>query len=249
MLSLPLPAVNTKVTAVMAGKHIVCLHGMGPKPPKGSHLQQWREALRHSLWSDLAGDGLTMAYWADLRRRRPLGFRLRGGLFNLFRSQLMKVFARDVYLYFYSDLGAAIRQRLIEELEAAARAGSRIAVVSHSMGAVIAYDVLGQVSVNVELLVTMGSPLGLPPVRDELKGSAFPASVHRWLNVFDGLDKVTLPVQEIGGIYTRNGAHLIIDRMIRENYSPEGRRDPHHWFGYLTSPEVGDALSQFLIAP
>ena len=41
-----------------------------------------------------------MAYWADLRRRRPLRFRLRGGMFDLFRSRLKKVFARDVYLYF-----------------------------------------------------------------------------------------------------------------------------------------------------
>lgn len=221
----------------------------GPSPPKQRHRQQWQEALRHSLWVDLPDDGLTMAYWADLRRRQPLGYRIGGGLFNIFRSRLMKVFAHDVYLYFYTDLGVAIQQRLIDELEGAARAGKRIALVSHSLGSVIAYDVLGRAGVNIELLVTMGSPLGLPPIRQELKDGTFPTGVHRWLNVFDGLDKVTLPVQEIGSIYTHNGAHLVIDRMVRENYSPEGKRDPHHWFGYLTCQEVGDALSQFLVAP
>lgn len=233
----------------MADKHVVCLHGMGPKPAKQRHLQQWQEALRHSLWVDLPDDGLTMAYWADLRRRRPLGYRISGGLFNIFRTRLMKVFAHDVYLYFHTDLGAAIRQRLVDELEGAARAGKRVALVSHSLGTVIAYDVLGQAGLQADLLVTMGSPLGLPPIREELKRNAFPGGVHRWLNVFDGLDKVTLPVQQIAGIYTREGARLVIDRMVRENYSPEGKRDPHHWFGYLTCQEVGDALSQFLIAP
>jgi len=233
----------------MAAKHIVCLHGMGPKPVKEAHLQQWQEALRCSLWTELSDGGLSMAYWADLRSRQPLGFSIRAGLFNIFRSQLIKVFARDVYLYFYTDLGAAIRQRLIDELEAAARNKKRIAIVSHSMGTVIAYDVLKQAKVDIELLVTMGSPLGLIPVRRELEVSAFPANLHRWLNVFDGLDKVTLPDQEIGELYTRNGAHLVIDRMVRGNHSAEGKRDPHHWFGYLTCQEVGDALSQFLIAP
>jgi pimeloyl-ACP methyl ester carboxylesterase len=159
----------------------------------------------------------------------------------------MKTFARDVYLCFYSDLGDAIRRRLREELAAAA--GKQIAIVSHSLGTVIAYDVLMRSSAKVELLITMGSPLGLSPIRREIERAAFPTGLHRWLNAFDGTDPVTLPVQEIGNIYTRGGAHLVIDRMVRENHSSGGKRDAHHWFGYLTCQEVSDALSQFLIAP
>ncbi|MFQ6019623.1 MAG: hypothetical protein ACE5KW_02590 [Dehalococcoidia bacterium] len=228
-------------------RRVIFVHGMGPKPPRARHRQEWLDGLRHSLWAPLPDETATMAYWADLRSRRPLRFRIRAGLLNVFRSRLMKAFARDFYLYFHTNLGKDIRQQLQKELRAAA--GKRIAILSHSMGAVIAYDVLIRSPVKVELLITMGSPLGLPPIHRELKRAAFPSGLHRWLNTFDGMDPVTLPVQEIGGIYTRDGAHLVIDRMIRENHSPKGKRDAHHWFGYLTCQEVGDALSQFLIAP
>lgn len=232
----------------MADKHIICLHGMGPKPPKQSYLQQWREALRHSLWTDLPDDGLSMAYWADLRYRQAVP-QMPGNILDWFKRRVIKALWRDVYLLFYTPVGDAIRQRLRDQLTAA----QPIAIVAHSLGTVIAYDVLRRVDTRVDLLVTMGSPLGLDQIRYELRrldgNTAFPANVRRWLNVFDGLDPVTLPDQRLADEYTLNGAHLVIDRMIRENYSPEGKRDPHHWFGYLTSPEVGDALSQFLIAP
>lgn len=233
----------------MLAKRIIFVHGMGPKPAKEKILAQYRDALRRSLWVDLADDAVSMAYWADLRRRRPLRFRLRGGMFDLFRSRLMKVFARDVYLYFYTDVGDAIRRRLLDELAAAADAAQAVAILSHSMGTVIAYDVLRQSEMKVELLLTIGSPLSLIPIRHELGEAAFPANVHRWLNFYDGLDKVTLPFQEISGTYTLEGARLVVDEMIRENYSAGGKRDAHHWFGYLTSRQVGDAVSQFLIAP
>jgi hypothetical protein len=100
----------------------------------------------------------------------------------------------------------------------------------------------------------MGSPLGLDPIRHELRrlsatNSGFPTNVHRWLNSFDSPNPVTLPDQPLADAHTLKGARLVIDRVIRGNYSREGKRDPHHWFGYLTCPEVGDALSQFLIAP
>ena len=117
------------------------------------------------------------------------------------------------------------------------------------MGTVITYDVLRRSEMKVKLLLTIGSPLGLTPIRHGLGEVAFPANVHRWLNLYDGRDRVTLPFREIGGTYTLEGARLVVDEMIRGNYGPKGERDAHHWFGYLTSRQVGDAVSQFLIAP
>jgi hypothetical protein len=32
---------------------------------------------------------------------------------------------------------------------------------------------------------------------------------------------------------------------VRENYAPNGDRDPHHWYGFLTSPEFIDIACKF----
>ncbi len=233
----------------MVGKRLVLIHGMGPKPPKQQYLRQWQEALHYSLWTELPQEATAMAYWADLRYRQAVP-QARGNLLDWFKRRVIKTLWRDVYLFFYTPVGDAIRQRLQKELRAAD--GQHIGIIAHSLGGVIAYDVLRRSDIGVELLITMGSPLGLGPIRYELRrlgaGQAgFPPGVHRWLNVFDGLDPVTLPDQRLANEYTLKGARLVIDRMVRENYNAQGQRDPHHWFGYLTCPEVGDAVSQFLI--
>lgn len=70
--------------------------------------------------------------------------------------------------------------------------GGPFVVVAHSQGTMIAYDVLRQLSkadIDVQLFVTIGSPLGLPPVRSVFKKWTgkkqlpFPPCVTRWLNV------------------------------------------------------------------
>lgn len=166
-------------------------------------------------------------------------------------SRLERELARDYYLYFHRAR-AQVRARLEGELVRAHRSCGAVAVLAHSMGSVIAYDaILHRPDCPVDLLITMGSPLGLSAVQQDLWGDAhppFPANLRRWLNVFDGLDPVTLPDQRLANDFTLGGARLICDRMIRSNYGPDGERDPHHWFGYLTAPEVGDAVSQFWLA-
>jgi len=186
--------------------------------------------------------------------------------------EIERKWLEDYYLYFHSHADRVkIRGRLEAELDAAAQGGQRVAVVAHSMGTVIALDVLynrqaqkdtaGQAKCGVDLFVTMGSPLGLTPVQIDLtedppahpNGYAhpfFPANVRRWLNVFDGVDTVTLLDQRLEDDFTDNRkAPCIVDRMIRANVDDKGNRDPHHWHGYLSSEEVGDAVSKFWVAP
>lgn len=164
--------------------------------------------------------------------------------------QFLDRFVNDVHGYFYEE---GKRQQISEvlrtELQSASDAGKRIALISHSMGTVIALDVLKDLQVPIEAFVTMGSPLGSGFIRDKLGSPSYPPHVRRWLNVFDGTDVVTLPDQRLWDDYTLDGARLIVDKMVRENFSPQGDRDPHHWFGYLNSQEVGDFIGHFWIAP
>ena len=167
-------------------------------------------------------------------------------------SEIERRWIEDYYLYFrVNGFRDKIRGRLEAELDAAAQKGQRVAIVAHSMGTVIAFDALKQnPRYVVDLLVTMGSPLGLTAVQIDLTDQGhppFPPNVHRWLNVFDGIDAVTLPDQRLANDFTDDGVVRVVDRMIRSNVDPRGKRDPHHWLGYLSCEEVGDAVSKFWI--
>lgn len=97
--------------------------------------------------------------------------------------------------------------------QAEARSGDPLVIVAHSMGGNIVYDVLsgllGPEDVQVDLLVTVGSQVGLfeelklfSSSRSDLPGPTSvkvprPRTVRRWINVFDYSDPlsfVTAPV-------------------------------------------------------
>ena len=90
----------------------------------------------------------------------------------------------------------------------------------------------------------MGSPLGLEWIKDKLGQPHFPARVTRWLNVFDRADPVSFD-QDLADDYKKDGREAIEDRQVRDNLSDKGKRDPHHWHGYLSSDEVASALEAF----
>ena len=91
-----------------------------------------------------------------------------------------------------------LRGRLLDELKKAAASGGRVVLVTHSMGTIIGYDVLRNCTdcPAVDTFITLGSPLGITEVQDELiaegaKAVDFPAEkAGRWINVYDPLDPV-----------------------------------------------------------
>jgi len=91
-----------------------------------------------------------------------------------------------------------LRQRLLRQLKEAAAQARHTVLVTHSMGTMVAYDVLRNCSdcPPVSTLFTLGSPLGIQEVQDELRAPGtekvdFPADkLGRWINVYDPLDPV-----------------------------------------------------------
>ncbi|MGQ4440669.1 hypothetical protein ACN6LI_005891, partial [Streptomyces violaceoruber] len=66
-------------------------------------------------------------------------------------------------------------------------------VVGHSLGSVIAYDVLREQERDVPLFVTIGSPLAVTEIQDQLaKPLEVPAGVAAWHNASDARDLVAL---------------------------------------------------------
>ncbi len=119
------------------------------------------------------------------------------------KDDVMKMFLRETALYDEDQyIADKMRKHLEEQLRDAWDNDSDVALLAHSMGTFISYDVLWQFShrnvkgfkeykdKKIQLFVTMGSPLGDSTVRDllfarhhESKGDReFPTNIDFWHN-------------------------------------------------------------------
>jgi len=175
---------------------------------------------------------------------------------------------KDLNLY-YDD--ANKRTALRNELKTVLLAASnrKIMLVAHSMGTIIAYDVLtllGQTNPEFEIdhFVTIGSPLGLPHV----KGKIVEEFVHRgekerdrirtpsvvktrWVNFADRKDPVALDVH-LSDDYLEHHGVQCTDDLVHNDYrikkpgDDEPDRNHHKSYGYLRTPEISAVIKGFL---
>ena len=106
-------------------------------------------------------------------------------------------FASDVVDYLYGPFTEAMRAPVRKALLASP---SPKVVVAHSLGTIITYDVLSEpalAGLKVDLLVTLGCPLGIGNVQNRLRDRAgrpnpVPKQVTAWSNFADRFDPVAL---------------------------------------------------------
>jgi hypothetical protein len=122
---------------------------------------------------------------------------------------LVKVTFKDVYAYFFDGFG--------ERMRAVTHAALRditgpVVVLGHSLGSIIAYDVLrdpASRALDVPLFLTVGSPLAVTEVQDlVVRPLEVPSAVAAWRNASDARDVVAL------------------DHTIRPEYSPADKCVP-----------------------
>jgi hypothetical protein len=100
----------------------------------------------------------------------------------------IEVFLRDVFLYTQRDVvRIAIDQIVSDKL-----VPDTAVVVGHSLGSVVAYNVLKAAARKVPLYVTVGSPLAIRAVRKSLNPICNPAGARGWYNAYDNHDVVAL---------------------------------------------------------
>lgn len=146
------------------------------------------------------------------------------------KKPLMRILLRDVHHYLFNvshtprpgetfSVQDEIRRRYIDDF--AAIDVDRHLIISHSMGTVISYDVLKRVAdaKTVNSLITLGSPLGLSEIQDQLgpeysKDNGFPEKLDTWTNITDGLDPVCGVDRNIANDYKRNGEAVITDVSV-----------------------------------
>lgn len=152
----------------------------------------------------------------------------------------------------------AIQHRLLSKLER--YRGYRILLVAHSMGSIVAYDVLSDLAgkTPVHTFVTIGSPLGLPVIVGRISAArksrglgilqpSVPEGItDSWLNMSDIRDRIALD-HTLADDYLENGRGLgVRDKYVHNDYEMNGRLNPHKSFGYLRTPEMADVISGFL---
>ncbi|MEW2572388.1 hypothetical protein [Streptomyces sp. NPDC047070] len=155
---------------------------------------------------------------------------------RLLLRQLLSHLIPDANGYFFTGARDTIRDRLRGALGAV---NGPVVVISHSLGTVVAYDVLseaGSARKEVPLFITLGSPLGYTEIQDVItRPLKVPAPVRLWTNFADPLDLVTLDTTLADDF--RTGAKVIAD-ITMDNPSPNN----HASCGYLRSRRVREAV-------
>lgn len=146
------------------------------------------------------------------------------------------------------------RARLRDAIRA--HAGSCLLLVAHSMGSLIAYDVMRMLEREraefcVDHFVTLGAPLGLSDVRMKMEaehgGLRVPDSVKRWSNLMDRGDVATFG-EDIADAYAPNarGVRAQDVPVVNAYRRPQGDANHHKSYGYLRTPEFSQAVVDFL---
>lgn len=165
---------------------------------------------------------------------------LPASLRKLITRGLVRAFLRDVNDYFFVKRRREVmRESLLARLRVG---GGPFIVIGHSQGSMIAYDALSSVApkdADVALFVTIGSPLGIAEVQDQVKDLTghrlrVPMCVRRWLNVAEPLDPVSLD-ESLSGEFEGD----IEDEPVR---NPDSPRHPHSGSGYLQTSVVRTAV-------
>ncbi|GAA4707206.1 hypothetical protein GCM10023215_55030 [Pseudonocardia yuanmonensis] len=143
---------------------------------------------------------------------------------------------RDVALYLEDDI---VRRAVLDTVRADLPPDGEIVLVAHSLGAVVALDLLRELPAGrtVPLLVTAGSPLGLDAVQKRLLagGPERPRNVGTWVNAWAAADAVAI------------GCPLADDWAdVRDLRTDNPKDRPHDIREYLADPRVATAVGGLL---
>jgi hypothetical protein len=139
-------------------------------------------------------------------------------------------FMRDVYLY---TNHAGVRNQ-VDHIVNSMLTEEPTIVVGHSLGSVVAYNVLRTDTrkLQVPRFVTIGCPLAIRAIRDQLVPLSFPKPpVEDWSNAFDPSDVVAL--------YPLDAANFPVSPAVKNYGQVKNHTDNRHGIdGYLDDPTV-----------
>ena len=194
-----------------------------------------------------------------------------GGIAAFFRvsDPLIEKIAPDMreYWNYDSQFGSDVRATVTAPLKRAMDRGDKILIIGHSLGSIIAYDVLWKFSrmseyrptysnKNVDLLMTLGSPLADETVKRKVKGAnasgkrKYPSNIRRWINVAAEDDYISHDEKvrnDYRKMITPYGLVNSIEDFRIYNLAVRNRTsNPHSSAGYLVHPKVIKIIADWL---
>ncbi|MCP4409471.1 MAG: hypothetical protein GY807_17315 [Gammaproteobacteria bacterium] len=166
-------------------------------------------------------------------------------------DKILRLKLKDLYEYYHdAKKRTELRGRLRDALMA--HTNSRIMLVAHSMGSIVAYDVLRLLGkqnplITVDHFVTIGSPLGMPHVKYKITEENHlvrtPSIVRKWTNLADRRDPVAIDTHLYDDYEPNDFDVRVTDDLVLNDWP----RGPHHKsYGYLRTPEFTDIVKQFI---
>jgi len=151
-----------------------------------------------------------------------------------------------------------IRNRVIEILKKYKK--DDIFLIAHSMGSIIAFDVLtfNLPKLKVNTFATIGSPLGIPFVRskiaqekkvvlnEDVKLKTPHGVQNKWCNFSDLEDVVAINYSLENDFDENKSGIKAVDSIVNNNYEINNEKNPHKSFGYLRTPEFSNVLLEFI---
>jgi hypothetical protein len=176
----------------------------------------------------------------------------------------LRMTAEETKRYFENRDGIAdeIRELLKQALRPLFAADARILLIGHSLGSVIAYDTLWELS-HVEKLrgkidqfLTLGSPLGMSYVQRRLMGFSehgsrrYPTNIRRWVNV-SAVGDLTALDAAVGDDFREMRRLGLVESIkdygegIYNFFRDDKGLNCHRSYGYLVNAMVGKIIADW----
>ena len=221
-----------------------------PAPETNYKRLEFLDAVENQLDKLLLNDDLTLNY-------------------SKISDVIIHKYFRDLEIYYtnekinlngYKGIAKEIIRKKVAKIILSHK-NDEIFLIAHSMGSIIAYDVLKFIipDIKINTFVTIGSPLGLPIVRSkiaaemnnhEVKNKKLQTPdniVKNWFNFSDPEDKVAINYDLNDNYYANKKGVQPIDFIIHNNYEMDSVRNPHKSFGYLRTKELSLKINNFLL--
>jgi hypothetical protein len=177
-------------------------------------------------------------------------------------SERTEVHLRDLRRYEHNKSGVADRvRRKLKALLLTATINNRpILLLAHSMGSVIAYDTLWELSqvddseVSIDLFLTMGSPLGQRFIQKRIQGhdksgsDRYPHNIRHWKNLTAVGDLTAidpLMVNDFSEMLELGLLESIEDDELLNYFRLDGELNVHAEYGYLANKKTAHTIAKW----
>ncbi len=190
--------------------------------------------------------------------------------YSFIPNYLVRRYFRDLEIYYREEcetedagicmIKELIKLRLVTVLEK--YRNDDIMLIAHSMGSIVAFDVLSFVvpEIKIDTFITIGSPLGLPLVVSKIasqykpnprgkKNMVPPPGIYgTWYNFADILDRITFNYKLARWFKLNDNAVKPKDfGVVNDYHNQKGVHNPHKSYGYLRTKEFARVLNEFIL--